>query len=145
MHKRIHFFLMLVSTFTMAGCSYTYEVQAVLVQGQVAFVPKSRGWFESTPRCVNAIIVSAGFSRSSPLGSDVIWENYRTPSECANRFPIKYGLPLSGEHMVQISDRSARPLIAGVVYIVETQSEGSGYGTGRFTMTPQGRVQNLDE
>ena len=140
-------------TLALSGCSSTYDLHAVVLDGRVAFEPTETDiWGE--PDCIYSISVSAVDGASAkPGGGDsigmvehgVYWNESFAVTSCENPFPIIYGETLAGppfrenyEYVVK-----PKPLRIGVVYEVTTASNGSAYGSGKFMITEQRRVVNL--
>jgi len=120
----------------LGGCSYRYEVLAVVRGGQIAFIvdPKS----SSSPSCIRRIEIF-GDSRRAP-----VWrESVDYDDDCANEFPVAYGTQFRGRHQQEWPTISAQPLRPGVVYEVITTSGATGYGGGRFVLKADGSVENL--
>jgi hypothetical protein len=63
--------------------------------------------------------------------------------DCANEFPLPYGVPLKGTHQQNSNRVAAKPLHRGAVYEISTTSGATGYGGGKFIIGSDGRVQNL--
>jgi hypothetical protein len=137
----------------LSGCSSTYDVRALVLDGKVAFVPTDTDiWGD--PDCIYSISVSAvdGPSAKPEEGDSigmvehgVYWNESFAVTSCDNPFPVVYGEELIGppfrenyEYVVK-----AKPLRIGVVYEVTTASNGSAYGGGKFMITEQRRVVNL--
>ena len=133
---------MLAAAFGLNGCAYIYDVEARVIGGRLAFVPSDDDF-----ECVDSARVTTdedvrpepGPADSSGLVRNAgafWWVNY--PVSCEVSFPLLYGQrSIGGEEPVR-----ARPLRVGVVYDVSTSGDG-GYGTGRFRITPDRRVENL--
>jgi len=145
---------MLLSTILLSGCSYTYDILAVAINGHLAFIvdPKSR----KQPDCIYSIHVDTDqAARAKPIAGDdaqlvsrgVFWWKDYAVDACANPFPIFYGQKLRGQTFVYGGKSEkpveAKPLIIGVVYEVAAASSGSGYGGGRFRILPDRRIENL--
>jgi hypothetical protein len=144
----------LLSTILLGGCSYTYDMLAVAINGHLAFVvdPKSR----KQPDCIYSIHVETDRAgRAKPTAGDdaqlvsrgVFWWKDYAVDACPNPFPILYGQKLRGQPFVYDgkleNSVEAKPLIVGVVYEVTAASNGSGYGGGRFRILPDRRIENL--
>jgi len=133
---------MLAAAFSLHGCSYIYDVEARVVGGRLAFVP-----LDDDFECVRgAHITTDEAVRPEPGPTDNIglirnagafwWVNY--PASCEVKFPLLYGQSgIGADELVR-----AKPLRVGVVYDVSTSGDG-GYGSGRFRITPDLRVENL--
>lgn len=133
---------------TLAGCSYRYDVEAVMIDGRLAFVPNaaSRG----RAKCVSHVMVMpVQETRRADGESDAEWErriyawNDYAGYDCDDRFPIFYGQPLKGEGGPDRPDVASQPLRPGVVYEVLISAAATGYGGGRFRLSADGAVENL--
>lgn len=133
---------MLGAAFSLHGCSYVYDVEARVVGGRLAFVPSDDDF-----ECVRSAHVTTDEAvRPEPGPTDrsglirnagaFWWVNY--PASCEVTFPLLYGQSGIG------ADESvrAKPLRVGVIYDISTSGDG-GYGSGRFRITPDRRVENL--
>ena len=126
---------LILLTMSLGGCSYGYELEAVLLNGQVAFIvdPNSR----SIPSCFRHIEVSVVGGRNSQWRDSVDYED-----ACANKFPITYGARLKGRPQTDWPTIYAKPLQRGVFYEVITTTGATGYGGGRFSLDESGRITN---
>lgn len=134
---------------SLTGCSYVYDLRAVVLDGRLAFVVDPSSERDAT--CVRSIRVSAesGSPAAPREGSDsqlvknlVVWSGDTAAPECSNRFPILYGQPLAGRPVLQ-PGVAAMPLRVETIYNVETTGSGSGYGSGRFRIRRNRTVENL--
>jgi hypothetical protein len=102
----------------LAGCSYSYPVEAVFMDGKLHF--RASGKLNG---CLNdlRVISEAG---------EVMWSvdgEFRT-SPCDDSFPVAYGVAPSG-----LRDRvAAKPLKAGVRYTVEGSDGDRYYGAFQY-------------
>jgi hypothetical protein len=64
--------------------------------------------------------------------------------DCANKFPVAYGMSFKGRHQQEWPPIKAERLRRGVVYEVGTTTGATGYGAGRFIINSDGRVENLE-
>ena len=133
---------------TLSGCSYTYDVQAMVSDGHLVFHANPQ-WGAD---CVYQVEV-----RSEEDVAVTVWEqSISVENECINKFPITYGVRLRGAAHVSASrgvhdaimgtsapSVTAKKLRAGVIYTVSTTTGGSGYGCGRFRIGPKRQVENL--
>jgi hypothetical protein len=148
----------LIACLVLSGCSYTYDVVAVLHNGVVQFTDR-RSSFEQVVfggRCVREVWVTAN---SGPVptvapgdNADIVarhrtyWsEAVAYEDDCANRMPLTYGAPLSGRPqrdnpLVPVSPKALMP---DIVYDVSTTTGVTGYGHGRFVIRRDGRLENL--
>ena len=136
----------------LSGCSYTYDVQARVVDGRLMFDANPQ-WGAD---CVRRVEVTPE-SDEGLAGKGVIWEQSISYDDaCENRFPIAYGKPLSGRPHVYdsggvpdamvgtpASSVAAKKLRTGVIYTVSTTTGATGYGCGRFRIGSNREVQNL--
>lgn len=138
----------------LSGCSYVYDLLAVVIDGRLAFVvdPHSR----RHPECIQSIhVLTDEPVRARPTLSDdkrlvangVFWWKDTAIDACPNPFPVFYGVQLKGKPFVyqggSTGSVDAKPLRIGVVYEVDAVSSGSGIGGGRFRILPNRRVENL--
>lgn len=137
---RLTFVIMVGGAVGVNGCSYTYEVEARVIDGRLAFLSPAGG-----DQCMSSVSVTTE-QKIPPIAStgpgpisnaSELWSvNY--PMSCGITFPILYGGSSAGaKELVR-----ARPLRIGIVYEISTRGDG-GYGSGRFRITPQRRVENL--
>lgn len=119
----------------LGSCSYTFDIEARMIDGKVTFVvaPDSRS--KPGNSCVGTIMVADD--------EGIVWQDH-VGQPCATRFPVVYGLPLRGVADPEFADLKTgpRPLRTGVVYDVMA-NVGIGYGEGRFRLTEDGRVETL--
>lgn len=114
----------------LTSCSYAYDVLAVVRGGKIVLMvdPKSH----KQPTCLHFVEVRSDV--------EMLWrESAGDNGNCANNFPIAYGVEFKGKpaHVL------AKPLRRGVVYTVNAVSPASGYGEGKFIILPNGRIRNL--
>lgn len=142
----------LVLALGLSGCSYMYDIKAVVIGGRVAFIvdPRSRHGAD----CITQIdVIARGGVRAKPspgddierVGYGTFWHQ-RFDIECVDEFPIIYGQTLKGkpDPLDQGADVvSAKPLRIGVVYEVSTTTGATGYGGGAFRLTPDRHIENL--
>jgi hypothetical protein len=125
----------------LSGCSYTYDVKAVVIGGRLAFIidPNSK----RSVSCFNQIdVIASGGVRSRPApGDDISRVRYgtfwheRLDYDCVDEFPIFYGQRLKGKPMPlgqAMETVAAKSLKIGVVYEVTTTTGAGGYGSGAF-------------
>ncbi|UNK78760.1 hypothetical protein MNQ96_14565 [Sphingopyxis granuli] len=137
--------------FALGSCSYVYDLKAVMINGRVAFVvdPGSA----RQPDCVRSIYVEAGYGepKVGPVKGDnaklvvnggVYWWDFRETASCDNPFPIFYGDELKGELSEVVGYVAPKPLLVDVMYVAGTESRGSGYGTARFKIRADGKIEN---
>jgi hypothetical protein len=133
---------------TLSGCSYAYDVQARVVDGRLMFDANPQ-WGAD---CVNEIEVRA---EDKDEGA-TLWEQSASYAGCEKRFPLAYDELLKGsvfEYNTSgaLNERARtlaiavapKPMRAGVVYRVLTTTGSTGYGCGRFRISPDRKVQNL--
>lgn len=139
----------------LGSCSYSYSIRAVLIEGRLAF--EVAPWSDRHPDCIRGVDVSV--AKNGPIASPesgddvglvrnggVYWWEQLNVGSCENPFPIFYGQPLKGVPFDygerQYSRVRAKPIVIGHVYSVSMVSSGSGYGSGWFRITSDGRVEN---
>lgn len=114
----------------LVGCSYFYELEAVVRDGRVAFVPKDG---DGGTGCLDDFSVSDADGR-------IVWHvsaPHYIPPPCESRFPIVYSVVPAG--MTEKVKPAA--LRAGLVYTV-SGSDGDAYdGSFRYRRTIE--VENL--
>ena len=123
--------------FALSGCSYIYDVMAMSRDGHVVFAvdPKSR----QQPDCLRQIAVFPENEREPAWRESTSYDD-----DCANTFPVSYGLRLKGRHQEDsIPEMKAKTLRIDVVYVVSTTTGATGYGGGRFVIHAGGRIENL--
>jgi hypothetical protein len=136
---------------TLSGCSYVYDLLAVMRDGQLMFVVDPNS--QSQPDCfrqIEVVSVQRAAVEASP-GDDQIRTGYGTvwrdeveyEDECENQFPFAYGRTLDGDQRADHGLVRPKPLARGVVYEVTTVTGATGYGGGRFIVRTDGRVDNL--
>lgn len=143
---------MLAMPLALAGCSYSYDLKAVVIGGRLAFVVDSGS--NHAPSCFNAVevIAQGGVRAKASPGDDTsrvqygtFW-NQRLDYGCVDEFPLFYGQYLMGKPntLGQGPDSvAAKPLRVGVIYEVFTTSGATGYGSGAFKILPDHRVVNV--
>lgn len=144
----------LLTFVALSGCSYPYDVRAVILHGKLAFIvdPNSK----IKPDCIRSVHVQTDESaRAKPAYGDnsalvangIYWWKDFALDACPNRFPIFYGQPLIGQPFINQDGSTTavepKPLVPGVIYEIGTTSRGSGYGSGRFRIRPDRTVENL--
>lgn len=150
----------LLACIALNGCSYLYDVVAIVEDGVVQFTAR-RGAIEEVffgRRCVREVWVTAASGpvpRASPGDDEDMLTRHRTywsesvehTDHCANRFPVTYGAPLVGEPMRDwpIGRVSPKPLLPDVEYSVSTGTGATGMGHGRFILRRDGRIENLPD
>jgi hypothetical protein len=88
--------------------------------------------------CLRLIEVSAEDEKEAS------WrESVDSSDDCVNKFPVAYGSRLLGRHQPDTKEITAKPLRRGIVYEVITTSGATGYGSGRFIVHANGKVENL--
>src|SRR5690606_9269654 len=98
---------LLLSPFFLIGCSYPYDVLAVAREGRVELMidPKS----SQQPTCLRSVEVRSG--------KETMWrESVSHDDNCANEFPIVYGVVLKGKRQQGGEQVIAKPLRRGIVY-----------------------------
>ena len=105
------------------------------------------------PSCLRQIEVKAeGASRPrAEAGDDATRVSYGTfwfesvsyDDHCADRFPLAYGKTLSGAHQQDRGIVKAKALVREVIYEVSSTTGANEYGSGKFIIRSNGRVENL--
>lgn len=142
--------LILISA-TLSSCSYAYDVAAVVRDGLLVFIVDHTS--HQRPPCLRQVEVTAErpTKAQAETGDDASRISYGTfwfesvsyNDDCANRFPLPYGVTLKGEHQQDRGSVKAKPLSREVVYEVNTTTDATGYGSGRFIIHDDGRIENL--
>ncbi|WP_278393356.1 hypothetical protein [Sphingobium yanoikuyae] len=121
----------------LGGCSYGYDLTAVVQNGQLMFVVSPTS--SQKPECLRDIeVAEEGGQRNTLWSESVSYDDY-----CANKFPISYGKSLEGQRQQDRKEVQAMPLRPGVIYNVSTTTDATGYGGGRFLIHADGHVENL--
>lgn len=149
MQRRAAIIMLLALALT--GCSYDYRVLAVERDGQLTFIVDPAG--NRHPSCLRLVEVTADRTNSakpdagddtSRVGYGTFWfESVSHEDGCANTFPLIYGVKLRGRHQTEIGVVKAKPLLRNVVYEVSTTTGATGYGSGRFVVHTDGKVENI--
>lgn len=139
----------------LSGCSSQYDLRAISVDGEVAFVPEDEDfWGNPSPDCFYSIYVSiVDGPPATPEAGDsvgmvengVYWHRSNAVTSCDNPFPITYGAELQGPPFREDGqdEVEAKPLLPGFTYEVTAASNGSEYGGGMFRLAEDGSVENL--
>lgn len=145
----------LILAFILSSCSSVYDLKAISVNGEVAFIPENEDiWGKPSPDCFYSIYVSiVDGPPATPKAGDsvgmvkngVYWHRSFAVTSCDNPFPITYGSELQGPPFRESNQQEveAKPLLPGFTYEVSASSNGSEYGGGMFRLTEQGSVENL--
>jgi hypothetical protein len=123
-----------------------------MIDGRVAFVVDPNSHQQAD--CISSIYVKVGHGGpiAEPIGGDdvglvtnggIYWWDFKDVRSCDNPFPIIYGNELKGKPFDSVGYVAPKPLIADVVYMVETGGSGSGSGTAWFKITPYGDIENF--
>lgn len=150
--KKWNALLALALPLALGGCSYSYDLRAVAIDGRLAFVVDSQS--NHSPSCFNAVQVLArgGVRAKISPGDDAsrvkygtFW-NERLDYGCVDQFPLFYGqtfkgMPYSPGQGADIV--AAKRLKIGVIYEISTTSGATGYGNGAFKILPDRRVVNV--
>ena len=153
---RMRSIMVILVPLLLSGCSYIYDLRAIVINGRLAFVvdPKSKQQADCI-RSIHVQTADAEVARAKPgpddakglVANGVFWWKDYAVDACPNKFPILYGQPLAGRAFVYSDGDTkgveAKPLRIGVIYQVDTSSGGSGYGGGRFRIRPNRTVENL--
>ena len=143
--------LLIVSATTLGGCSYVYDLLAVARDGELTFIVSNES--PSDPSCFRQIeVVSvdripvkpAPGDDSTRTGYGTVWrDEVKYEDDCDNKFPAVYGRGLKGNQRPDHGLVQPKPLAQNIVYEINTVSGATGYGSGRFLIRDDGRVQNL--
>jgi hypothetical protein len=145
----------LILTLVLGSCSSAYDLRAIIIDGQVAFVPEDEDvWGNPNPDCLYSISVSiVDGPPAIPAAGDSVcmvkngtyWKRTFAVTSCDNAFPVIYGAKLKGPPFREKYpfEVQAKPLLRGFTYEVSTSSNGSEYGGRRFKLTTEGAVENL--
>jgi hypothetical protein len=144
---RVSLLFGLICLVGLGGCSFRFDVQAVMIDGRLAFVPGGRS---SKPECISQVVVRdeaapTAESYAAWMEAAYVWVDLGG-YQCTDRFPLFYGEPLKGEDPDRTGDFrevSPKALRVGAIYEVMVIAGGSGSGGGRFRLLPDGRVENL--
>lgn len=138
-------------TMTLSGCSYVYDLMAVVHEGQLMITldsdsPRHPDCF----RAIEVVLVERRAVEAEPdddrkrTGYGTVWrDEVEYDDECKNRFPFTYGHSLNGKQRPDFGLVQPKPLSRNIVYDVATQTGATGYGSGRFIIRADGRVENL--
>jgi hypothetical protein len=78
------------------------------------------------------------------VGYGTFWfEVVSYDDDCANRFPLRYGVALNGSHLMDLGFVKPKTLLREVVYEVHATTGATGYGGGRFIIHTNGHIENL--
>jgi len=121
----------------LSSCSYVYDLHAVVSNEQLMFIVSPAS--SQQPECLRDIEVV-----EESGGRETLWsESVSYDDDCANEFPVVYGVALKGQHLTDRKEVSGKPLQRGVIYNVSATTGATGYGGGRFLIDADGRVKNL--
>jgi hypothetical protein len=141
----------LLACMLLSGCSYTYDILAVVQHGRLMFVvdPKSSHHpsclreIEVTARSGNRATATSGDDESR-VGYGTFWfESVDHADGCANTYPLPYGSSLSGKVLSDREKVTPKPLLREVEYEVRATTGATGYGGGQFILHRNGQVENL--
>ena len=120
----------------LSSCSYGYDLAAVVRDGELVFAVSQAS--SQQPVCLRRIEVTEEGERETVWSESVSYDD-----DCANKFPIAYGMALQGRHRQDHQEIARQPLRRGVIYNVSTTTGTTGYGGGRFLLKTDGQVENL--
>lgn len=125
------------ATGLLAACSYVYSVEAVFIDGKLAFVSEKVNETGS-PFCLTS------FKVSDAAGS-AVWEFnaydlYENAPKCGPNFPLRYGQAPKGAVTVM----PAKLLKAGELYTIEGNAGDALEGSFRYQVKRITTVENLD-
>lgn len=142
--------MLLAGTALMLGsCSFGYDLVARVDGGRIVFDASDArpGWFFGE-LCVSGVHVTSdeetgvlpepGDDEALVTNGRAAWWVEENANQCMESLPIAYGRT-PAHSRVRVA---AKPLKPGVVYRVSTGGHG-GYGSGRFRLSRDGRVENL--
>ena len=134
----------------LGGCSYAYDLLAVMKNGRVEFIVDPQSMSSAT--FYREVEVESDDRTHDPPapGDDKERVDYGTSwfesvgydDNYLNKFPIVYGAKLRGKHQTERGLVSPKPLRPEVIYHVSTTSMGSGYGEASFVIHSDGRVES---
>ena len=137
----------------LTGCSYTYRIRADIISGKLVFVPNSTSIWGG-PDCIRSVSVTAVDGPAAKATKDDdpkyvalghYWNKRLDVNSCNNKYPLIYGSKLRG--LTYYKDNrynvEAKRLSRGVLYEIAIDSEGSGYGGGKFIIGHDGVVSNI--
>ena len=143
--------LLAVIATMLSGCSYDYDLLAVVRDGELTFIVSQDSLRD--PNCFRQIeVVSAERIAVDPAPGDdsaragygTVWrDEVEYEDDCDNKFPAVYGRGLNGIHRPDHGLVQPKPLARNIVYEINTVSGATGYGSGRFLIHDDGRVENL--
>ena len=167
---RLSRYLTVPFALALSGCSYSYDLLAVVIGGRLAFIVDPRS--ARSPDCLNVIEVQTDEEANATaepsddltrVGYGTYWYE-RVSYGCKNPFPVFYGSALKGgppedSGVVEALPASEgqtgtharpdhvkpKPLKVGVVYRIRTTTGATGYGSGAFRIRPNRTVENLPQ
>ena len=156
MPRSVRLCIVCMSALALGSCSYGYELLAVVIRGQLAFIVDPSSGYK--PDCLGSIHVSVDNGgpiarpakeddRGLVLNGGIYWWKFTEVTSCKNPFPIFYGQQIQGPPFIfddGPSSVEAKPLRIGVIYSVNTSGDGA-YGSGWFRINKGGWVENLAE
>ncbi|MFZ5667372.1 MAG: hypothetical protein ACOY7L_19330 [Pseudomonadota bacterium] len=147
--------LLTLSATLLSGCSYVYDLLAVVRNGELIFVVSEQS--PSDPNCLHEIEVGSAdrIAVDPEAGDDPIRTGYGTVwrdeverevgwgADCENQFPFAYGRNLKGNQRADFGLVEPKALDRNTVYEIRTVTGVTGYGFGRFLIHNDGRIENL--
>ena len=143
--------LLVIFATPLGGCSYVYDLLAVARDGELTFVVSNDS--ANDPSCFRQIeVVSADRIAVDPAAGDdstrtgygTVWrDEVEYEDDCGNKFPAVYGRSLKGNQRPDHGLVQPKLLARNTVYEINTVSGATGYGSGRFLIHDDGRVENL--
>ena len=135
---------LLVAVFALHGCSYSYDVHAVMIDGRLAFVSAD----DDFTCAANISITTDEAARRTPAEGDnnsliqnagAFWWTNAPAIDWLMPFPVIYGTVPAGmrQHV------APKPLQIGTIYSVSTVGPGGGIGHGCFRLEASNTVRNL--
>lgn len=126
-------FAVIAGSALLAACSYKYSVEAIFIDGELAFVNEN-----TSPYC----LISFKFSNS--MGA-AMWEfdaedGNRNAIKCSPQFPLSYGRAPKGA----VTIIPARPLRSGELYTISGSDGTTLEGSFRYQIRRVTTIENLD-
>lgn len=134
----------------LGGCSYGYEIEAVMIDGRLAFRPTPEAGDRA--KCVSRVeVMPVEYAPFDEREAHAAWARKTYAwldhggHDCADGFPVFYGAALKGVGeggalRVEVEPKALR---VGVIYSVNITAGATGHGYGRFRVRADGTVENL--
>jgi hypothetical protein len=137
MKKGIALMVGMAGCLAVFGCSKIYPLEAVFIDGRLAFTSDHRGP-ESAPYCLAWVTVAEESGRI--VWSFDAYEAYKDAEHCGPNFPLIYGHAPKGAK----TEVSAQRLVSGRRYFVSVSAGNSYEGAFRYRIRTISQVENLD-